>query len=281
MRKRNTKLKLTQRRELWRQTGGVTQLRCYCYNKIAFYLYKERKSQKENEMEINKIREIAKNFVDMPIHDTGVDEVASHPFANTWEVDIDDKNGRINSIDLRKEENQKKWRKQIKATIDESNLMRICFMMNPPYILTFISCIESLLFDEELGLILGLYWPMIEDITGDKNVRGNEIIKWFKRADKKILMVEEERRVYESLPEEVTIYRGVTSYNQKKKKALSWSLSHETAVWFANRFATGTGEVWKMTVPKKRIYCYFIRRGEEEVIVNLYGYKGEMEIEKL
>ena len=94
-------------------------------------------------------------------------------------------------------------------------------------------------------------------------------------------MNEEELLVYESLPEEVTVYRGVTSYNRKKEKALSWTLDYEKAVWFANRFSTGTGEVWTMTVPKKRILYYFDGCNEQEAIVDLYRFKGKKEVQKV
>lgn len=214
-------------------------------------------------MEISKIREMAKFFADIPIYDTRVGGVASHPFTNTWITGIYDKDRKLTFVDLRKEDEQAKWREQ------------------KPYILTFISYIESMLSNEELGMILGTFWTAIENITGDSNVNGMEIVKWFKRADKKSLMNEEELLVYESLPEEVTVYRGVTSYNRKKEKALSWTLDYEKAVWFANRFSTGTGEVWTMTVPKKRILCYFDGCNEQEAIVDLYRFKGKKEVQKV
>ena len=232
-------------------------------------------------MEISKIREMAKFFADIPIYDTRVGGVASHPFTNTWITGIYDKDRKLTFVDLRKEDEQAKWREQIKATIEESDLRGICLMLNKPYILTFISYIESMLSDEELGMILGTFWTAIENITGDSNVNGMEIVKWFKRADKKSLMNEEELLVYESLPEEVTVYRGVTSYNRKKEKALSWTLDYEKAVWFANRFSTGTGEVWTMTVPKKRILSYFDGCNEQEAIVDLYRFKGKKEVQKV
>lgn len=232
-------------------------------------------------MEISKIREMAKFFADIPIYDTRVGGVASHPFTNTWITGIYDKDRKLTFVDLRKEDEQAKWREQIKATIEESDLRGICLMLNKPYILTFISYIESMLSDEELGMILGTFWTAIENITGDSNVNGMEIVKWFKRADKKSLMNEEELLVYESLPEEVTVYRGVTSYNRKKEKALSWTLDYEKAVWFANRFSTGTGEAWTMTVPKKRILCYFDGCSEQEAIVDLYRFKGKKEVQKV
>lgn len=100
-------------------------------------------------MEISKIREMAKLFADIPIYDTRVGGVASHPFTNTWITGIYDKDRKLALVDLRKEDEQAKWREQIKATIDESDLTGICLMLNKPYILTFISYIKSMLSDEE------------------------------------------------------------------------------------------------------------------------------------
>ena len=72
-----------------------------------------------------------------------------------------------------------------------------------------------------------------------------------------------------SLPDTVTVYRGVTKVNHTRQKALSWTVDYQTAVWFANRnryrnYETESGihEVWTVT--------------EGEVIVNLYGEKFEI-----
>lgn len=66
-------------------------------------------------MEISKIREMAKLFADIPIYDTRVGGVASHPFTNTWITGIYDKDRKLTLVDLRKEDEQAKWREQIKA----------------------------------------------------------------------------------------------------------------------------------------------------------------------
>lgn len=49
-------------------------------------------------------------------------------------------------------------------------------------------------------------------------------------------MTEDEIETLRSLPETVSVYRGVTSYNAGKVKALSWTLDQKVAQWFANRF---------------------------------------------
>lgn len=232
-------------------------------------------------MKIEEIRKIAKYFADIPIHNTGIGGIASHPFSNTWITGFCGEDKKLTFVDLRKKDEQKKWREQIKAIIEKSDLKSICLMLNKPYILAFLKHIEYSLSDEELGEILGMFWTGIENISTDPNVTGLDLVKWFKRADKNSLMTEDELLVYESLPEGVTIYRGVTSYNRKKEKALSWTLDYEKAVWFANRYSTGTGEIWTMTVPKNRILCYFDGRGEQEVIVDLYRFKGEKVVRKV
>ena len=232
--------------------------------------------------EVKKIKELAKRFVDIPLHDSGFLYFASHPFTNSFVVDIRGENNDLVLVDLKNEQALAEWRKQLKQQIDTlSNVKDIFLMLNKPYILTFISYIEPMLTDAELGKILSDNWSFIEDITGDCNVNGRKLVKWFSRADKRSLMTEEEWAFYESLPEEVTIYRGVTSHNRRYKMALSWTIDRETAVWFANRFVTRTGEVWEMAIPKERICCFFSRCNEQEVIVNLYGCKNERTVTTL
>lgn len=231
---------------------------------------------------ILKIKELAKRFVDVPIHDSGFLCFASHPFTNSFVIGIRGKNNDLVLVDLKDEQALAEWRKQLKQQIDAlSNVKDIFLMLNKPYILTFISYIEPMLTDAELGKILSDNWSFIEEITGNCNVNGRKLVKWFLRADKRSLMTEEEYSVYESLPEEVTIYRGVTSHNRRYKMALSWTIDREKAVWFANRFETGTGEVWQMTIPKERICCFFSGRNEQEVIVNLYGCKSKKTVATL
>ena len=70
----------------------------------------------------------------------------------------------------------------------------------------------------------------------------------FKSADPKALMEDDEYEQLQKLDGTLTVYRGVTSYNADNIKALSWSLSKETAEWFAHRFnqdGTGGLSLWR------------------------------------
>ena len=62
-------------------------------------------------------------------------------------------------------------------------------------------------------------------------------------------------------------YRGVTPYNQKNVKALSWTLDRQTAEWFAHRFGE-EGTVYEAQIKKEHIHAYFSGRNESEVIVD-------------
>lgn len=102
-----------------------------------------------------------------------------------------------------------------------------------------------------------------------------------------MLMDANEVAFLNSLPDTVTLYRGVTKINHTRYKALSWTVDYETAVWFANRYRNyepegGIHEVWTVIVPKERILASFTEDGKDnegEVIVNLYGEKIEIKRE--
>ena len=85
------------------------------------------------------------------------------------------------------------------------------------------------------------------------------------------LIVRRQQEIENFVPEPYwilsTVYRGVTTHNAKSVKALSWSLSQETAEWFAHRFGEN-GTVYEAQIDKKHIYAYFSGRNESEVIVD-------------
>lgn len=227
--------------------------------------------------DIAAIRRCAEILLYTDLKKTEIDFVASHPFTNMWFAYDPQTKG---LWDLHDQTNADAWRRNLKELIQRADLYQLFKMLNPPYILTFLKIVEGYMSASDLGMILGNFWFWIEQISMDPFVKGKEITRFFQRADKETLMEDAERKIYSNLPDMVTIYRGVTSFNKSRKKALSWTLDITKAQWFANRFDTGTGEVWSMEVPKKRILAYFESRDEAEVIVDLYGYKGEMDIAK-
>ena len=246
-------------------------------------------NRKNKETDLKSIRKIAKMFLYTDILETDVPFVAAHPFTPYWfgiipkvatnhfaincSIMFSPENG---IADLRNATDAAKWRKGMEKIIEQRDLLGIFFLLNKPYILNFLKHTEPYMSNEDLGKVLTEFWQFIEQISLDKSVSGRKIVSWFSRIDKNAFMNEEEKAFFDTIPDMVTVYRGVTSYNKRKKKALSWSTKRSVAEWFANRFSTGTGEVWTITVPKERILYYFNGR-EEEVIVNLYGFDGEIQ----
>ena len=80
-------------------------------------------------------------------------------------------------------------------------------------------------------------------------------------------MSQDELKTLNDLDATVTVYRGVTSFNAKNVKALSWTLDRSVAEWFATRFDED-GTVYQARIDKPHIYAYFDGRNESEVIVD-------------
>lgn len=90
------------------------------------------------------------------------------------------------------------------------------------------------------------------------------------RKEKDFLMSDSEREVIKSLPNEVTIYRGMSKDEYKSKKyRFSWTLNKSIAEMFAkrNRLLYKTEFiVCELIIPKDKIIAYFEDREESEII---------------
>jgi hypothetical protein len=95
--------------------------------------------------------------------------------------------------------------------------------------------------------------------------------------NKEFLMTTSERKYLKNLPEQITIYRGMTENELKKKNfGLSWSLKKEVAEFFANTYARNHGTnhltktVHELSINKNEVIAFFSGRNEFEII---YIYK--------
>ena len=120
---------------------------------------------------------------------------------------------------------------------------------------------------KDFAEMLNFSWLNDENANNNINVSNKELLSYFKKANKEYLMNEDDFKVFESLPNIVTIYRGVTDKNKDNKRALSWTLSQDKAEWFAHRFDE-VGEVWKTKISKDSIFAYFDEMDEKEVIID-------------
>lgn len=101
------------------------------------------------------------------------------------------------------------------------------------------------------------------------------LVEMFKRVGNRMsLMNKEEQAIYQALPGTFTVFRGVQSGMAKKTiRGLSWTLSHDKAIWFARRFHH-SNKVYQATIEKKHVFAYFGGRDEQEIVVNPRMLKG-------
>ena len=151
-------------------------------------------------------------------------------------------------------------------TIDKSDLARIFGMMLSKYHLAFLKFIKSYMSKRDFDEYLAYSWISTENPNKDKTVDISTLIKWFTAADKSVLMSETELELYNALPNEVVIYRGVLSGEMKdEKKALSWTCDYDTAKWFATRYGI-QGYILKGKINKENVFAYFAARNEDEIL---------------
>lgn len=108
-------------------------------------------------------------------------------------------------------------------------------------------------------------WITSENPNTDVNVGLETLINWYKESKKDLLMNREEYLKFLSLPDNLTVYRGVGT--KSNPKGLSWSLGIDKARWFAYRFGS-YGAIQEAEITKDKILAYFESRGEEEIIVD-------------
>ena len=91
--------------------------------------------------------------------------------------------------------------------------------------------------------------------------------------ERQVLMNKKERDYLQNLPEQITIYRGMTEQEYKSGIfGVSWTLRYETAEFFAEtyirNFATNhlTKVVHELVVNKSEVIAFFNERKEFEII---------------
>ena len=222
------------------------------------------------ETNLDKIKEMAKIFLYLPIK---VDEnlppmlCVYHPFLATSIIPVKSMDMQFADV-LENPEALKEYQILMEGEIDKGNLHKIYNLIRKPYRLAFIKHCEKFLSEKDLAELFANAWVSSENPNQDANCSISFLIKMFQKCDKKYLMKEEDYKVYESLPDTFTIYRGVAV--GRNPKGLSWTQNLETAKWFANRFNTDIkkGYVQVGIAKKEHVLAYFNTRGEDEIVYN-------------
>jgi hypothetical protein len=205
------------------------------------------------------VKQILKQFVDISPTPLELGFV-SHPFANYSMQFI---NGGM--VDILSDEGFESWNIYMKSVIDASdNIFRIFLMVNKPYLGVVFKYISDHLSNSDYAELLQYAWVSMENPNDDPNVSHREWIQMLKKADQKILMGED-YNVFSNFKDIVKVYRGTQSLSSTN--GLSWSLSKDTAKWFATRFGKN-GKIQSAEIPKKNIVAYFNVRDEKEVVLN-------------
>lgn len=91
---------------------------------------------------------------------------------------------------------------------------------------------------------------------------------WSGLSSPRLTMNEEEAAHYASLPETITIHRGIRG-RRLSRRGLSWTLDRERAVWFARRFTKKENQpvVLSAEVKKANILALFDGRNESEIVI--------------
>lgn len=136
------------------------------------------------------------------------------------------------------------------------------------YILTFIQLMYEYeaVTEQEAGHLLIEQWDRIENIGTDANVRKSQIRKWLSCITEND-MPDNERKRYESLSDVTTVYRGVRTNSNSAIKGFSWTISYDTAKFFANRFGD-SGYIYKAEIKKEDVFFTDFSRGEQEYVVD-------------
>lgn len=216
---------------------------------------------------MKEVKCVAKWLLFTDVHTTEYSPmIVHHPFASSGFMMLP---GTNEILDITASmESREKWRDYLGKKIDEAKTAyEIFLMLNKTYALTFIKYAKDGLSAAEFSEILADAWIKAEAPNMDVNVSKTELVGLLNQADKQSLMTEDEQKRFADLTETVTVYRGVTSYNAKNVRALSWTLDRSKAEWFAHRFGED-GKVYQAQIKKADILAIFTSRNESEVVLN-------------
>lgn len=233
--------------------------------------------------DLEAVKKVATTFLYLePERNDLIPFVIHHPFFSSEFVAV--KNGK-NGIELvnilQDEDGLRQAREMVKEQLSTARTVnQVSTLINKPYKLVFLKNINEYLSKEDLGGYLSAFWVLVEFPNHDVNVTPRQIMRWLRQSDKNTLMSDEERAVVNGLPDKITVYRGVDVRGNKNPKGLSWTLSIDTARFFAKRWNQG-GFVYMAEVNKEDVLAYFATRNESEVIIDIDKLKDIQLVETI
>lgn len=169
------------------------------------------------------IKDTAKVFLHMNIEETKFSPlVIKHPFTDSAMVCLSQTDGEIAFANIMEDTKAfTLWKEQVEKQIDTAeDVFGVYHLMTKSYLLDFLKYTESYLSREDFSKMLADIWIRTEAPNLDPNFKQKELLDLFRKSKQEEMMTEDEIETLRSLPETVSVYRGVTSYNAGKVKAL-------------------------------------------------------------
>ena len=170
----------------------------------------------------------------------------------------------------------KKWLEEIEDTINSATtLSRLVRFIRKPYLLGYFKYVCDALSEEDFAETLGDIWCDTETPSDETNASHKDKVLWFKKANKKHLMTEEEYNTFLMLPDKLMLYRGCRM--QEKKHGMSWTLNKDKAEWFARRYEIleASPVIYIVEINKNQVLAYFNRRDEDEIVIDSHRLNKE------
>lgn len=230
--------------------------------------------KKQNITSIDKVRDTSICLLHaVDVHTNNQFGIIQHPFIQ-WAITM---NKHKELIDITTESGYKQWSEMVEHNINSGDLYKIYTLITTPWKLTWLKFVKPHLSNEDFSKFLARAWTEEENPNMDANVSIEELIHWFKEADNHVLMDEGEYEYLKNLPDEVTLYRGVS--RGRKRFGLSWTDDESIAKWFQGRFADEShkGQLLKVTVQKQHCLCYLNGRGEKEIVLDVNAVKKQIQ----
>lgn len=225
---------------------------------------------------LNKIKDLSKVlFLAVPVTTTEIPFIIQHPFAsNNLYVSVKETQDNPKIYDITKEDGYEIFKQETFEKIDMcKDLFEIIMLLNKSYYMTFFKIINRDLSEEDFSKLLCEFYTLQEWPNIDVNVSRKVLISYFKKANKKYLMTDDEYKKFEELKNNtsLTVYRGISHIG--KPNGLSWTVDKNKAIWFAKRFSSNEAnpKLCTMTIKNPNaILAYFDGRGEKEVIIDTF-----------
>lgn len=219
-------------------------------------------------------------FLSVPVtpHEKFGGMIVQHPFTSTGVVP-NPNSDKMELMDIiESKENYIAWKNWWFEKIDGAKDIQTLYVyLNKPWRLTFLKFCRTCIDRDTFSDLLADAWVSSENPNMDANCSLEEIVRWFKRANKKILMDEKDYVIWNDLPSEFEVYRGVG--RGRVSLGLSWTRNYKTAKWFADRWGY-EGYVQKAVIKKENALAYLNTRGEDEIVVDIFSVKDIVIVDK-